>query len=30
MVIETDSRVDEATRRRIELNVDGITEVCTL
>ena len=30
MVIETDSRVDEATRRRIELNVDGITEGCTL
>ena len=30
MVIETDTPVDEATRRRIVNNVDGITEACTL
>ena len=30
MVIETDTPVDEATRRRIVNNVDGIKEACTL
>ena len=30
MVIETDTPVDEATRRRIVNNVDGIAEACTL
>ncbi len=30
MVIETDTPVDEATRRRIVNNVDGITEACAI